>query len=340
MLRLARKIAVVGLHRGDGGNHPLAPPLRDAFPDRELIFPASIDEALAAPWSEIAMVVLDDPADDARDRALDAEDAERLARWAVVDWKEIARGRETEEIRYALREALDRHQWEKRARRSEGDARSIATRICHDLRSPLSCLEATFFAVREFVGQPVDDASIVEPGTESVRELARVTDRMGLLCWASSGESKAEPLELASILDIAQVKAQGGGARPFGSLELPQDWPEDVYGVSPWVESIWVILLENALKFAGEKPHVKVNWEERPHEQVRFSVSDDGAKAPEEGRDDLFMPFHLLHSRRDVRGLGLPILLRLATMMGGACGYTKRGERGACFWFELPRRRR
>lgn len=335
MVRLNRKIAIISSGQDDPETRRIREQLRETFPDRLIAWFASLDDALEATPATIAMVVLAGASIETVERAHEATDDEALPRWAVYTWTADHTGPPDAAQDRGLSQALEQHHWRKRAIRAEGDARTTATRICHDLRSPMSCLEATFYAIHELSGSSFDDASVLAPGRESIRDLARVTDRLGLVCWASTNESKLSVLDTPSIVDLAQVRAQGHNQNAFGSLSLPATWP-DVVGVPTWAEFVWIALLENAVRHAGDRPTVAVSWEERPENRFRFFVRDDGPNPPEKDRTDLFVPFHLLHSRRDVRGFGLSIVLRLVSLMGGTCGYAENAAGGANFWFELP----
>lgn len=70
--------------------------------------------------------------------------------------------------------------------------------------------------------------------------------------------------------------------------------------------------------------------------QVRIWVKDNGRGVPKASEQRLFEAFYRGEDRQAGLGLGLAIVQQLVRLMSGRCGY-EPGERGSCFWVELPR---
>jgi PAS domain S-box-containing protein len=71
---------------------------------------------------------------------------------------------------------------------------------------------------------------------------------------------------------------------------------------------------------------------------IRFSVSDDGPGIPDEFHEIIFGMFQTLKPRDEVEGsgMGLALVRKIVTRVGGRCGIEPNAGRGARFWFEWP----
>jgi signal transduction histidine kinase len=122
--------------------------------------------------------------------------------------------------------------------------------------------------------------------------------------------------------------------REGASISRPSSWPE-VIGDPAKAETVWHLLLENALRHAGKQPKIELGWEPADN-GYKFWVRDNGTGVPPEKQRLLFQPFHRLHETTAGRGFGLSIAGRLVHLQGGQSGYEPGGSGGACFFFTLP----
>ena len=103
---------------------------------------------------------------------------------------------------------------------------------------------------------------------------------------------------------------------------------------------VLVNLLSNAIKFAPKDSVITLRSKLTTDHSFRFEVVDQGPGVPPDQINSLFAKFHQLDQPTAVKqegsGLGLYICRMLITAQGGKVGYTSPGDRGSCFWFELP----
>jgi signal transduction histidine kinase len=94
--------------------------------------------------------------------------------------------------------------------------------------------------------------------------------------------------------------------------------------------------LSNACKYGGEPPHVELGAVQGGN-TVRFFVRDSGIGIAAEDQEQLFTPFTQV-GRHQVKGhgLGLSIVYRIVTKLGGEVGVESWPEQGSEFWFTLP----
>jgi signal transduction histidine kinase len=139
--------------------------------------------------------------------------------------------------------------------------------------------------------------------------------------------------------DLSRMLADSGA-----TLLLPDAWPS-VRGYRPWVREVWLNYLSNAIKYGGRPdhgipPHISIGWEKADaHEAadaIRFWVEDNGTGLTPEQQEKLFVEFtRLERDRVEGHGLGLSIVLRIVSRLGGTAGVTSVPGRGSRFWFTL-----
>ena len=101
-------------------------------------------------------------------------------------------------------------------------------------------------------------------------------------------------------------------------------------------------LLDNAIKYSGDKVDVSVSIETPDEKHVRLSVRDHGVGIPQGELKSVFKRFYRVSNRSMAHikgtGLGLFIVRAIAVKHGGRAFAQSQGEgHGATVVLELPR---
>ena len=211
--------------------------------------------------------------------------------------------------------------------------------VSHDLRSPMGAI-LNFAAVLEEDYRARLDA-------EGARLLERIRSAAGranqlldaLVEFAASG-SDPEEMRAVDMTELAQRAfteargREGEGEIRFALAPLPAAWADPHL-----VHRLFVNLFGNALKFTrGREPRVIEAGGAEGSDESRYWVRDNGCGFEPARATELFEPFRRLHGT-DVEGagLGLAIVARSVSRMGGRVWAESDGASGATFHFTLTR---
>jgi len=234
-------------------------------------------------------------------------------------------------------EALRRQTVELEARNAELDA--FAHTVAHDLKTPLTALVGfSDLLQRRYTQIPPeklgDTLAII---AQNGRRMANIINELLLL--ASVRKMDEVPISrldmqkiVAAVLERVGDLVKTSQAR----IIVPETWPV-AYGYGPWLEEVWINYISNAIKYGGVPPRVELGGAAVTPETAYFWVRDNGRGLTEEEQAHLFTAFTRLHQDYgEGHGLGLSIVQRIVTRLGGEVGVQSTVGRGSEFYFTLP----
>lgn len=318
---------------------------RLAFPQASLTIVDKIADALQRGTMAGEILVLANPDEASLTMAAGATDECGLRRWAIVvlgaassiPGVEIISSPEFDErlLARVFQSAVAQHQLVRVNQRAQGDLRTVAHRITHDLRTPLGGIISACEVVREsLVEHAPADALLMAPIFNSTEEISRLVDRVSYVLQATVKPVERTRVPMMEPVWAARQRLEREIAKKNALVIQPESWPE-VSGVGRMLATIWWNLLTNALQHSGEAPQIRLGWSEEAG-NYKFWVCDNGPGVSAVMRAKLFQPFNTLFETNASRGLGLSITQRLVELQGGRCGYQPLGGGGSEFFFTLP----
>jgi signal transduction histidine kinase len=212
--------------------------------------------------------------------------------------------------------------------------------VSHDLRSPLGAIINLSAILGEDFGDGLDadGRDCVRRIVSSASAALSLTD--GILAFARSGSpARAERLPMRTIFE--EVAAEIRAAAPDSGCAIRVGDVPDVYGDPEMIRIVVANLLGNACKFVpkGRPPEVEVGGGVSS-DQVIYFVRDRGIGFDDGQRGRLFKTFERVHRSPDYsgHGLGLAIVARIVRRHGGHVWAQGKPDRGATFFFSLPKR--
>jgi len=230
---------------------------------------------------------------------------------------------------------------------SEGRQREFLLSVSHELRTPLTAVKGYGEALADGV---LPDSEVANVGDTIASEATRL-DRLvnDLLDLARMGavdfHITASDIDLSQVIDEAgrvwtdRCAREGVRFSTHGSRS-----PAFVRADAMRVRQIIDNLMENALRISPRDSSISVTIHRDPQIAggpfVAIEVRDSGPGLTSEDIEVAFDPGALHERYRGIRpvgtGLGLALVSRLATAMGGSATVTSSPGAGAAFWVRLP----
>jgi PAS domain S-box-containing protein len=213
--------------------------------------------------------------------------------------------------------------------------------VSHDLRAPLRAIDGfTRILVEDY------ESLLDEEGKRICGVISREARRMGqliddLLSFSRLGRkemytSRIDMNALAAAVFEELIKEENPERIDFELARLPM-----ARGDSSLIRQVWVNLLSNAIKFTSKKERsvIEVGSKHTREENIYY-VRDNGAGFDMEYANKLFGVFQRLHSESEFSGtgVGLAIVQRIVRRHGGRVWAQGEAEKGATFYFALPRK--
>jgi signal transduction histidine kinase len=222
---------------------------------------------------------------------------------------------------------------------AESLRRDMTADIAHELRNPLSVMQARVEAVIDGVYPPT--AEHLQPVLEQTRLLSRLVEDLRTLALADAGQLTLDrqEIDLAGVVGrtVAGYQAQAQSAGVELRIRLAGD--VRVEADPGRIEQVIGNLLSNAVRHAPPGSAVEVTLEIHAN-LARLEVADGGEGIPAEALPNVFERFYRADRSRSREaggsGLGLAISRQLILAHGGSITAANRPQGGAVFTIELP----
>jgi signal transduction histidine kinase len=243
---------------------------------------------------------------------------------------------------YELRDLLS--QWQTASNRFAAlteQLESFAHTVSHDLRAPLRAIRGFAQALSEDYSGSLDAT-----GREYLHRMGQGAERLDhliqdLLKYSrlARGAITLAPVKLSAALDRVRLQLEPEIEASRASIQTTTSLPS-VMAHEPTLLQVLSALLSNALKFVapGVKPQIRV-WSSASGANTRLWISDNGIGIAPHHQDRIFGVFERLHSAEVYpgTGMGLAVVSKGMTRMGGSFGLESAPGEGSRFWIELPR---
>lgn len=213
--------------------------------------------------------------------------------------------------------------------------------VSHDLRAPLRAIDGyTRILVQDY------EASLDAEGKRICGVISREARRMGqliddLLAFSRLGRKEmfTSGIDMKDL--VASVFDELLRDQDRSRIELQIAKLPPTKGDRGLMHQVWVNLLSNAIKFTSKKVQavIEVGGKQNRDENIYY-VRDNGAGFDMEYANKLFGVFQRLHGESEFEGtgVGLAIVQRIIRRHGGRIWAAAEVEKGATFYFALPRK--
>jgi signal transduction histidine kinase len=253
----------------------------------------------------------------------------------------IQRSWKAEEEIKALNRHLERRLDELNIVNRELEAFSYS--VSHDLRGPLSRIAGFSKALLEFHAPQLNDEGriFLQRIDNSARRMCDLVEDLLNFSRLTRIEMKQEEVDLSAIL--AGLAAELTARDPQRVAEFDIAPNVTVWCDPTLMRAAMANLLENSWKFTRKHATARIEFGELagPDGSVYY-LRDDGAGFDMADAARLFGPFQRLHKASEFEGtgIGLATVERIIRRHGGRIWAEGEIERGATFFFTLPREKR
>ncbi len=253
--------------------------------------------------------------------------------------------RELGQVKQRLREANEELERRVRQRTTELEAvnqelESFSSSVSHDLRAPLRQLIGFAEMVAEDAPAGLDERSRRHLGTitESAKRMEHLIEDLLAFSLAAKADLRSTKVSLAELVQqtLVDLSAQTEGRKIVWKIApLPE-----VYADRSLLRQVVLNLVANAVKYTRHRApaEIEIDCKAETQETV-FSVRDNGAGFDMKYAHKLFGVFQRLHKVDEFEGtgIGLANVRRIIHRHGGRTWAEGAVDRGATFYFSLPR---
>ncbi len=212
--------------------------------------------------------------------------------------------------------------------------------VSHDLRAPLRAIDGFSHVLQDDYGDKLDDEGkrLLKVVRDNTIRMAMLID--DILKFSRAGKSDMTFCEIDMEKLVHEVLEMLQPSVAADSMHVEIEHLPPARGDKAMMRQVFVNLLSNAVKFSRcrDTPTIRVGGSIEGNEAVYF-VKDNGVGFDSQYVDKLFGVFERLHSVEQFEGtgIGLAIVKRIVTRLGGRVWAVGEVDAGATFFFALPR---
>jgi PAS domain S-box-containing protein len=216
---------------------------------------------------------------------------------------------------------------------------SFSYSVSHDLRAPLRALSGFSKMFEEdYMELLNDDAKMLLGKIQyNAKKMAILID--DLLAFSKLGRKEIKKQQINTHEIIEDILHEANNSTPHKAVIKVNNLPMS-YADESLIYQVWINLISNAIKYSEKKelPEVEIGATDSENETTYY-VKDNGAGFDMHYADKLFGVFQRLHSLDEFEGtgIGLAIVQRVITRHGGKVRAEGKVNKGATFYFTLPK---
>ena len=215
---------------------------------------------------------------------------------------------------------------------------AFAYSLSHDLRAPLRALDGFSQAVLEDYKDILDDTGMdyLSRIRGASQNMAQITEGMLKLSEVVRYELRWETVNLSDMVSV--IAKNLNEKEPAREIEFVIEQNISAGGDPSLLRIALYNLLENAWKYTAKSVQAKIEFTSTDIDNTKvYLVKDNGIGFDMKYTDNLFQPFHRLHSSSDFpgHGIGLATVQRVISRHGGKIWAVSEIGKGTVIYFTL-----
>lgn len=217
---------------------------------------------------------------------------------------------------------------------------SFSYSVSHDMRAPLRSMQGYAHILMQECAEQIsaECRTYLERITSATGRMDQLIQDVLTFSRVARADFDLEPVSLDALVR-GILDSYPNLQAPHAHITVEGRLPP-VLGNEAALTQCLSNLLGNAVKFVapGTRPQVRIWAEPRVDAQtswVRLAIQDNGIGIPKDAHEKIFEMFQRLSKNYEGTGIGLAIVKKSATRMGGRVGLDSSPGQGSTFWVEL-----
>jgi len=223
---------------------------------------------------------------------------------------------------------------------SNKELEAFSYSVSHDLRAPLRHITGfiKLFLEKKSTQLSSEEQDILNTVSISADDMGKLID--ALLSFSKLNRAALQKTSFNSLQVIEQLLVFYNQEIEARSIEMTIKNLPNAYGDPQLIAQVWTNLISNAIKYTSkkEKAIIEIGGYIENGETI-FYIKDNGAGFDMKYVDKLFGVFQRLHKVRDFEGIGIGLanINRIVKRHDGCCWAEGEIDKGAVFYFSLPK---
>jgi len=238
--------------------------------------------------------------------------------------------------------------WQLRKLRFLDEAKNeFINNLTHELKTPLFSIKLLTGLLRKSTaeGDTPKSAALLDLTEQETAKLQTHVEKVLELASLEHGNYQLSKNQVDMKVLLSELAATYSAAAEAVGGSLTADWPPSlpcIYADEVHLRNALSNLLDNALKYGGEKPRISLLASQH-NSHLRVEVRDEGPGIPPQYQSRLFDKFYRVPQGDSPRvkgfGLGLSYVRQIAIAHGGSVEMRSIPPRGSAFVFSVPAQR-
>ena len=212
--------------------------------------------------------------------------------------------------------------------------------ISHDLKTPLRHIVGfiNLFLENKSAQLTKEELGYLEVVSTSAKEMEQLIE--SILSFSRLNLTELRKTTIITSSMVAQVINSFEQEMQNRNISFRVESLPNINGDEELIRQVWTNLISNAIKYTGKKSEAIIEIGSiSTDNEIRFFIKDNGAGFNMKYAEKLFGVFQRLHKTKDFEGIGIGLanVNRIVTRHGGHCHAEGEIDRGAMFYFSLPK---
>lgn len=224
-------------------------------------------------------------------------------------------------------------------RQRNEELRTLVSTVSHDLKNPIVAINGFCDRFIKIAGPKLDDREMeyLRAIQESGKHMEKFVSNLLTLSAVESLKLKTEEFPVSKLIDEISLEVASRLNEKKGTIMIDTPLPK-IKADRIRLMQVFSNLISNSIKYACPERDlsIRIGYQMKPNTHV-FYVRDNGAGIEKEHLDSIFEIFFRAHEGdTEGTGIGLSIVKKAVTVMGGEIWVNSEKGKGSVFYFSLP----